>query len=143
MKGKQHKLDVNHNGHLDAEDFKMLRSGKKGKKHRKDEDKFIERVVGMLMDRVDELKQSTYQSAADKASASEKKHAAAVDALDDIRSSDSSKAANQMAAFRNLRGEQARRFRARASGQTVPPITTQGTRDHLRKYSEKYGGKGR
>ena len=55
MKGKQHKLDVNHNGHLDAEDFKMLRSGKKGKKkHRKDEDKFIERVVGMLMDRVDE-----------------------------------------------------------------------------------------
>lgn len=55
MKGKQHKLDVNHNGHLDAEDFKMLRSGKKGKKkHRKDEDKFIERVVGMLMDRLDE-----------------------------------------------------------------------------------------
>lgn len=35
LKGNQKKLDKNHNGRLDAQDFKMMRRGKKGKKKSK------------------------------------------------------------------------------------------------------------
>jgi len=35
LKGNQKKLDKNHNGKLDAQDFKMMRKGKKGKKKSK------------------------------------------------------------------------------------------------------------
>ena len=35
LKGNQKKLDKNHNGRLDAQDFKMMRKGRKGKKKSK------------------------------------------------------------------------------------------------------------
>jgi len=63
--GKQAKLDRNNNGKLDKEDFKMLRSGKKGS--RKDE-QFIDRVINILVERrLDELSQETYNRAFTKA----------------------------------------------------------------------------
>jgi hypothetical protein len=59
--GKQSKLDRNKNGKLDSQDFKMLRSGKKGS--RKDE-QFVDRVINILVERrLDELSQKTYNSA--------------------------------------------------------------------------------
>lgn len=51
LKGKQHKIDANKNGKIDAQDFKMLR-GKKGVKEEVED--------------LDELKKSTLQNYADK-----------------------------------------------------------------------------
>jgi hypothetical protein len=47
--GKQKKLDRNHNGKLDSQDFKMLRAGKI-------KEQFMDRVIGILYEmRVDEI----------------------------------------------------------------------------------------
>jgi hypothetical protein len=66
LSGKQYKLDANHNGKLDANDFKMIRREKESAQGEKKIAKY-RKMTSEEVESLDELKQSTYQSYHDKA----------------------------------------------------------------------------